>query len=221
MFKTLVITVTLVLIGAVSPTRAELLFTVSGVGDLSAGRNENWTVGSRFNVGAEDVTIDALGFQDFGLDGLQTAHEVGLWDDNGGTGVLLASATIKSGTQSPLDSVWRFEPVEPLVLTAGMRYRIGAVVFQDGDSFTDTSNPAAFAINPDAIEADNIRGDAFVNGGFAYPRDLSGATQLRWVPANARIAGAVIPEPTTYALLAFAGIGLAAYQCRRRRKRAA
>ena len=52
------------------------------------------TRGWDFNTSAP-VRVDALGWFDFGSDGLIDSHEVGIWTD---TGILLLSGTVQAGT---------------------------------------------------------------------------------------------------------------------------
>src|SRR5262249_58403989 len=55
---------------------------------------------------ADSLTVTALGWWDFGNDGLAASHQVGIWNTSG---TLLMSATVASGTTDPLASGFRFD----------------------------------------------------------------------------------------------------------------
>ena len=86
------------------------------------GANQSASVGWSFSVGAQDQVVDALGIYDAGLDGLADAHAVGLWTSSG---VLLAQATVPSGTAGTLVGSYRYTAIAPLTLTAGQTYVVG------------------------------------------------------------------------------------------------
>src|SRR6476660_2949748 len=73
------------------------LLSISDLSGLPLG-NGPFTLGWEFDANAA-VTIRALGVFDDNQDGLGQSHEVGLFN---GTGTLLASATVASGTVDPL-----------------------------------------------------------------------------------------------------------------------
>jgi class 3 adenylate cyclase/S1-C subfamily serine protease len=65
-----------------------------------------------------DILVTALGFYDDGQDGLHRSRPVGIFD--GADQWLLASVEVRP--DSPLEGVFRWEPVTPLVLHAGHTY---------------------------------------------------------------------------------------------------
>jgi hypothetical protein len=70
---------------------------ISFSGVTTTRNNVNFTYGYGFQVGATDISVDGLGFYDFGQDGLVTAHNVGLWTNDG---ALLTSVSVDAGTSA-------------------------------------------------------------------------------------------------------------------------
>jgi hypothetical protein len=101
-------------------------------------------VGWQF-VPLEDIWVTDLGFFDLRSDGLNTFHEVGIWD---GDRTLLVSATVPTGSASALIGEYRYVGVERVLLRAGMAYVIGAT------ANVPLSVPAAF--DPDPYPNDTI-----------------------------------------------------------------
>jgi len=86
--------------------------------------NHQGTVGMVFRTGDQALWVTDLGIYDEALDGLQTAHAVGLWKDS--TQIPLASATVPAGTAAMLEKSFRFVPVGPALLLPNTYYVIGA-----------------------------------------------------------------------------------------------
>src|SRR5438045_2589426 len=78
-----------------------------------------FTTGFRFHP-ESDVKVTALGAFDYLGDGLATPHQVAIWSANGGK--LLATATVTSGTTSPLLGAFRYATISDLSLTANTEY---------------------------------------------------------------------------------------------------
>lgn len=95
------------------------------------------TVAFKFVVN-EAMEVTALGIVDSGPPGLLGAHDVGLWNESG---VLLASTTVPGGETAELSNGFRFAAIDPLQLTVGRVYFVGAV-------FDLTSNLDAFVEAP-------------------------------------------------------------------------
>jgi HYR domain/Secretion system C-terminal sorting domain len=85
-----------------------------------AGNNVGWS----FTVGANPITLTALGLYDAGNDGLAEAHPVGIWTS---AGILLSSTTIPAGTAATLNAGYRYNPITSIVLAAGQTYVIGTL----------------------------------------------------------------------------------------------
>jgi len=176
------------------------------------------TVGTRFETGANSLTVTALGFEDTGFG---TSHQVGLWTD---TGTLLVSTTV-AGTDT-LMGQWRFALLKRLVvLLPNTVYRLGGEVINGGDPFTDddavgSDGTINFGLNaPLTVMGTAI--NEFSVGGFSFPGTLSPGSPFRWAPANALFTvegGAEIPEPSTFVLafIGLLGLGLCTWRRRRR-----
>jgi hypothetical protein len=109
-----------------------------------AGLHTNISLGWRFDV-LQSVTVEGLGWFDENADGLQNAHQVGIWSP---AGVLLVDTTVPAGTTTPLDGQFRTAAVTPIVLTPGNGYIVG------GQSFALSTDSERLACgNPDGISA--------------------------------------------------------------------
>jgi hypothetical protein len=163
-------------------------------GDVNATGNRNdfsGTVGSQWDVGSYTLTVTALGFEDRNRDGLNSDHQVGIWDTNG---LLVASVTVPAGTNALLEGAWRYVTLsEPVVLSAHTAYWIGGEVFnQDGDGWSDSggSTSAPFGLTCQA----DIGFAAYAVGAFAQPvNNGGGGTPLRWAPGNAQFTVSIPP----------------------------
>ncbi|HWB98337.1 MAG TPA: DUF4082 domain-containing protein [Bryobacteraceae bacterium] len=80
------------------------------------------TLGFRFHVN-QDLMVLALGYYDDAGDGLADQHDVGIFDAYGN---LLVSTTVAAGTVDPLVGQFRYQTINPIALTAGQVYTIGA-----------------------------------------------------------------------------------------------
>ena len=70
-----------------------------------------------------NISVDRLGYFDENQDGLASAHDVGIFLENG---TPVTTTTILSGVGSPLIGQNRFEPITPMTLTASTPYYIVA-----------------------------------------------------------------------------------------------
>ena len=166
------------------------------------------TRGYVFNVTVvEGVAATHLSVYDDGGNGLAEAHPVGLWNTSG---VLLASATVPSGTTAPLDASGKFRAVDipDVLLPQGSNYAVGALFLADsGDkqAFNWTSSATAPGIS-------------FVEGRF----DSQGGAVLTFPiePIAVGLPGGSfdvvpVPEPSL-PLLAVAACGVAGVRWLRR-----
>ncbi|MEX2213721.1 MAG: PEP-CTERM sorting domain-containing protein [Phycisphaeraceae bacterium] len=154
-----------------------------------AGNRDNFTgtVAARFTVGASDVIIDALGYQDPGGGGLTVAHQIGVWRVSDST--LVAALTLPAGTSSTLVGQYRYEAIGfDLKLEAGQTYTIGAHVFSgSGDGWTDTGVVASFTLGAGLVDANPTNN--FLSAAFGFPTSDGAGTDLRWAPANGEFLG--------------------------------
>ncbi len=167
------------------------------------------TVGFRFSTD-DTIFVSALGVFDRFSDGLATAHEIGLWTDDG---ALLASVTVGAGTAGTLAGGFRYADITDIELSAGT-YRIGAQFFLGGDAFLTapamTAADGIVLLNPTTILAG-------FGAGVAFP-SFSSAPQA--AAANFLFAASptseTVPEPSAVALM---GLGVVAAGLSRRRRR--
>ncbi len=107
--------------------------TVPAIGTTNIPQQATWedfggsisgaTVGWSFTVGAADVSVVGLGIFDAGGDGLANPHQVGIWDASQN---LVASVNVPAGTVATLLAGYRFQTINPVTLSAGQQYVIGA-----------------------------------------------------------------------------------------------
>ena len=72
---------------------------INSVGTGTLRNDYNGTVGYEFTVGSTPLYVSELGYFDNNNDGLNTAHNVGLWNS---FGELVATATVSAGTGATL-----------------------------------------------------------------------------------------------------------------------
>jgi hypothetical protein len=136
--------------------------------------------------------ISALGFFDYGDDGITGSYPVGLWDSTSPTPVLLASAVVTPS--SPLINSFRWVGISPLTLINGETYTLGAFL-----------PPGSSDVWLDPASA--ILGAGFVNGAgqyqtgagsLVYP-STSEAVYTNYILVNAD--DITVPEPASLSAL--------------------
>ena len=185
------------------------------------------TVGWEF-VPQTDIWVAELGFFDLGQDGLNTSHEVGIWDESE---QLLVSATLAWGTAAPLVGEYRYASVTPVLLEAGQTFVIGATVpvsLRDPPAFISDMYPNdTFHIDPQAIMFDRCIGlgtaDRYtsdIDGSFSDPLAFPDKhlPPAPWIdPNTGQQIGIVeryhfapnfrfVPEPTALSLVAVGAV---------------
>lgn len=166
------------------------------------------TVGFRFT--AESASnLTSLGYHDEGLDGLFSAHDVGLYDLSG---TLLASATVPTGTAGDLIGEYRYATLgSAYTLTAGTQYVLAAHT-SAGDGYRyGTVPPITLTVDPLISIDDNA--SLYVYGPtLAFPTAFFGYD----IYATPNMLLSPVPEPETYALL-LAGLGLIGFTLRNKK----
>lgn len=174
-----------------------------------------FTLGFQFLV-TEELRLVTLGVFDAGQDGLSSPAQVSLWDD--WTGDLLATTEIAAGTGATLDGHFRQVAVNPVLLTPGVLYVVGAYL-PAGEATSlnmgDGGSSGSFDGRLSGI-MDRYWSDFSPSGnGNDFPLDSSFQGQGAWLGANFQLSA--VPEPATAGLLA---MGLLAAALRRRLHRA-
>jgi hypothetical protein len=204
-----------------APTGAQAATAITGFsGATSSFQVNNYdflTVGWTFNP-TTDLDITALGIYDMGADGLNQAHQIGIWNE---AGTLLTSTTIAAGSAATLIGDYRYDAISMLTLTAGQTYTIGALMtYPDGDLYY-------FA--PSSVQADSrigyrqgVRSDEVSDPSIPATLVLptSGVNGGRFGPNFLFDAASVAPEPASWAMMVI-GFGCAGYGMRRRGARIA
>lgn len=175
-----------------------------------------YTLGFEFMV-SEELRLVTLGVFDAGQDGLESPAQVSLWlDDSAGT--LLASTMVPSGVVAPLHGSFRHVAINPVTLTPGVLYVVGAYT---GTGLATSFNTGAGSSTGSVDSrlswlADRYWSDFSVGGnGHDFPLDSEGHVGGAWLGANFQLSP--VPEPATAGLLA---MGLLAAALRRRLHRA-
>lgn len=154
-------------------------------------------------VGAADVTINALGIQDLADQGqLFAPSTVTIWTGDGATvlGTVTMPVDLSGTTQI---GTYRYVSLgADLVLTAGSRYIIGADVGAGIEFFFDGGSTAAPYSGSDGVTIV----DSTFNGVLGAAPNASGGNPGRWGAANATFIA--VPEPSSTALVGLAGITL-------------
>jgi hypothetical protein len=198
-----------------APARADN--PAMGLATGTSGFNTDFqTLGWLFTTNSP-VTVDALGYFDFGGDGLAVPHEVGIFDSAGN---LLTSATVAPGVADPLIDGFRYVSISPYNLPAGQTFTIGGAAdrsinssgfdlwlrdvtsLTSDPSITIPSNAGRFIPTADAhAHFPTMDGESNV---FAGPNFLIGP------------APSSVPEPNSLALLVTGGLPLLGFLRRRR-----
>ena len=129
-------------------------------------------------VPSVDIEVSALGYYDHGRDGLRNDHKVVIYDSYRKA----VTPTAIVGDSSDLGGLFRYEPIEPVVLKAGRHYVLAFLGAMSGDPGTD----------PDGVvwapEIGFVRWQEH-DDGWAYPAgawafmDLSG--NFKFLPVSA------------------------------------
>jgi hypothetical protein len=157
----------------------------------------NYTYGFEFLVG-QSFAIAGLGVFDDNLDGLAESHQVSLW---AGTSTALVSTSVPGGTAAPLVNQFRYVTFQPVTLTAGQLYTVGAYYATTNETLVDDVANLGVDSHLSIIGGRYSLGNAKPVSDDSYQNPALFGVNFLIVPA---------PEPSTCALLAMAGAILAA-----------
>jgi hypothetical protein len=180
----------------------------------SAGTNSDQSVGWQFNV-LSGITVDGLGWYDFGFDGLSLGRTVGIWSPSG---TLLMSVFVPGGTTAALNGQFRTVSVADFFLTPGNGYIIGGQNFANATDFL-AFNPSSITVNPSIQFVDATFSD--FSATLVRPTQFSAAETGFFGPGFTIGAVTTTPEPGTYAMVATGLLFLAFVHWRRRTSRGA
>lgn len=176
-------------------------------------------LGWRFEVTA-DSDVTELGWQDFGLDGLAVAHEVGLWTS---AGVLLGSAVVPAGTAGILDGFFRYVALQTSIrLSPGTSYVIAGFDPGAGDPHVWDANIGLGAqVNDFSVDDGVLLGAAgsaigTSSGSFQFPTSSIGDARRVEMGPNFKFGPTPVPLPASLPML-LAGLGTIVLRRRRAR----
>jgi hypothetical protein len=166
----------------------------------------NMTIGWRFTANA-DAFATQLGYWEEPGFPLRQSHQVGLWSS---TGTLLGSTTVLP--TSPLTGAFRYEPIPPVLLTAGNTYALGASITSPFLDFYATFASSATTA-PEVTFLTDLRNNSA--GGFSFPTIADGNIG-RFGP-NFQFTPSPVPEPSALVLAGVGALGLLGYRLGRKR----
>ncbi len=182
---------------------------------VSGGSTFIWsrTLGWAFSTSSQ-LSVTSLGVYDSGLNGLESAVDVGIWRTS--DQALLGSTTILAGTGSGLVGNFRYESTPSFVLDAGTEYRIGAVALTGAIPFLHEGNAI---LAPELTLIGNGVEESASNNVLTFPNQIYTPNPAadRYFGPNFQFASAV-PEPGSFTLLA-AGLGMTGLAGWRRRRK--
>ena len=120
----------------------QMLYGTNGYTALRSNFTPN--IGATFRVGAANLSVTHLGYFDAGADGLQVAHDVGIYSKGNpaGTGTLLAGVLVPAGTGATYTNGYRWMALAaPLTLQSNTDYVI-ACSTNNVDLWPDSFVPA-------------------------------------------------------------------------------
>ncbi|MEX0676189.1 MAG: PEP-CTERM sorting domain-containing protein, partial [Pirellulales bacterium] len=177
---------------------------VDNLGTLEFSIFGEGTLGWEFQTNAA-LSITSLGFFDRDDDGLNVAHQVGIWDSDQN---LIGSTVIPSGTSASLVNGFRYVSVAPINLASGQNYIIAATQPSPSDNEIWITVAHDFSVDPNlSYEAQRFIQGIGLGASLTFPTN-------QFVPSgDVRNFGPnfqfnVVPEPSSFVLAIGVGLGL-------------
>ena len=169
-------------------------------------RNNAWSFGDIFTVGAQDIYVTALGAYDDNGDGFVTPGGIPVGIFRESDNALLASVFVTSG--DPLSASFRYVSISPLTLLAGESYRVVA------DNESDNYN---FSTNLTVDPAITFNGYGYCQTTALTSCNAFTGSDIVWMANFQFNAGtSPVPEPVSMLLTGSALLGLGLVRSRRR-----
>ncbi len=184
---------------------------VDDLGTLGYSIYGEGTLGWQFQTNAA-LTVTSLGFFDYGDDGLNVSHDVGIWDSDQN---LIGSATVPAGSTASLFHGFRYVSVTPINLAANATYVIAATQPSPSNNEVWITTAQSYSVNPNlSWEARAFIQGAGTGASLTYPTTISAPTDgvIRIFGPNFQFN--VVPEPASVSLL---GLGMLLVGWRRKR----
>jgi hypothetical protein len=190
--------------GLAQGTSEAILSYSDSISSFGNGASSGWTFQT-----TTPVTVTELGCfaRVFVENPTATSIQVGLWNSSQ---FLMAFNSIT--LSSPLTDQTRYESVSPVLLVPGTTYHIG--VYNPGGVLGLGVAGAAASGTISSSAAIQLRGTALASAGFAFPAEQPGPNGSIYVGPNFQYQGDV-PEPSSWLLLGFGGLFLAARRSHR------
>ena len=161
-------------------------------------------IGWQFSL-SDPVNVTSLGWYDQGGNGLNRAHEVGIWQTD--TKILVAQAVVPQGLEAPLDGQFRWAGLSlPVQLQPGISYSIaGLDIGSGGDAHVwdtqigcCTAHVSGFSVHAlvQLTAGTALGGETH---GFGFPTGLIGDGRAALMGPNFTVSA--VPEPQTYIMM--------------------
>ncbi|MEP7703442.1 PEP-CTERM sorting domain-containing protein [Paraglaciecola sp. 25GB23A] len=179
---------------------AAIIYGFSG-GNITSG--QLFTYGFQFTA-LDNITIDSLGFYDYGSNGLASTHRAGIWSLNGD---LLTSVTITNDNSTLQGRIinngqFRFAQISDFNILSAESYVFGVAIEQATDSWFFGGENISLA--PSLVNVEST--GSFKAGNFVFP---SGNIGNRYHAGSFTARLTEVPEPSSIAIFALGLMGLA------------
>lgn len=215
-----------ILLGLTSHISAALVAITSPATSSTASAGD-FTLGYRFTVGSQSLSVTSLGIWDNNGDGLETggtgARQMAIWDAGG---TLVPGTSVTVPTNGTLDNQFRYQALtSPVTLLANTDYVIGFDsngLTIHNSSFTTSESPT---FNTTYLTLYDVPGGGIptgqrarrINGGgFSFPNSVAGGG----TPWEANFMFSVVPEPSSFSAMMSGLVTMMMMRAKRRNAKA-